>query len=87
VIFTWAGPSHKKQEVTRRYTGPQTVCIQSNRIWDLELGIVGRHSRSSLSKTVVREMAIYRSGLAQYRSSAIGNATVHGWMTGLDFRQ
>jgi len=43
--------------------------------------------RSRLSKTAVREMAIYRSGLAQYRSSAVGKVTVHGWMTGLDFRQ
>ena len=50
-------------------------------------GIVGRHCRSCLLKTVVREMAIYRSGLAHYRSSAVGKMTVYGWMTGLDFRQ
>jgi hypothetical protein len=54
---------------------------------DLELRIVGRHCKSCLLKTVVREMAIYRSGLTHYRSSAVGEVTVHGWMTGLDLRQ
>jgi hypothetical protein len=38
-------------------------------------------------KTVVREVASYRSGLAHYRSSAVGIVTVYGWMTGLDVRQ